>query len=887
METTVTTPFLPFSISASFLRRWRAAAGSLCVFVAACGGGADAPPPPESAPAGPAAITPVITQQPASLSVTSGQPASFTVAATGTAPLAYQWQRNGSAIAGATAATYAIAATAPVDTGAVFRAVVSNVAGSATSNNATLSISVAPPVLTITQQPANTTVAAGASATFTVAATCSSGTLVIQWQRAAADTFADIAGASSVAYTLTPAISDTGAQFRATLSCSGQTFTQSSVATLTVTAPPTGGVLSAVPINGLRTQARLSNVLGIVREPSGSYAFVSGSAIRRLAADLLSISLVAGSDTATGSVDGVGGAAQFSGPVDITADGAGNLYVIETSNVVRRIATDGTVSTLAGLAYTSGATDGTGNAARFNAPAAITTGPDGDLYVAEFGTPRIRRVTTSGVVSVYAGDGTNGLVDGAAATARFQTPKGLAFAADGTLYVSSNGRLRSITRVGNAAGVVATFAGNGTASDADGVGVAAGIPGPRNMIVVGSTLYVRDGAGLVRAVDLATATVSTVAGRRATLPAGISVGYADGPIGAALIDAGTGSLAATGNGRLILTDAQVHAIRLVAADGYVTTLAADDLNTQSVPDATGVIAQHPLDLSYYAMAAAADGTLYVGNRYVIRRIATDGTVTPAVGLYGSTDNLDGSNSAADLNSPTTGMAFRPDGKLAFMDVSNVRFLDPATNTVTAYVGAAERAGTSPGSGTGAVDGQGATARFQGLEGIVVAPNGDMYGADRFNYAIRKITPAGVVTTFSGVMGQPGSVDGTAAVARFANPIHLALAPDGSLWVLDDGNTGRSLRRVAPDGSVTTLITSSFIGGPIAIDPAGTLYITGYYGLVSVNTTTGALTTLIPIGSSLVLGNSPQLLGTARRMVTTGVKQLVFDQDGRLVRATLP
>src|SRR5204862_579897 len=123
-----------------------AAGAALCALLVACGGSADAPPPPEGG-AGP--VAPTITQQPVDLTVTVGQPASFTVAATGTAPLSYQWQRGGVDIPGATSTTYTIAATVLGDSGATFRAVVSNVAGSATSNSATLTVTAAAPVLTI------------------------------------------------------------------------------------------------------------------------------------------------------------------------------------------------------------------------------------------------------------------------------------------------------------------------------------------------------------------------------------------------------------------------------------------------------------------------------------------------------------------------------------------------------------------------------------------------------------------------------------------------------------------------------------------------------------------------------------------------------------------
>lgn len=111
------------------------------------GGGGGSPMPPPG-------VAPTITTQPANASVTAGAPAGFSVVASGDAPLGYQWQRNGVDIAGATAATYTLAATMLADGGAAFRAVVTNAIGSDTSNAATLTVVAAPPVLTITLQPA-------------------------------------------------------------------------------------------------------------------------------------------------------------------------------------------------------------------------------------------------------------------------------------------------------------------------------------------------------------------------------------------------------------------------------------------------------------------------------------------------------------------------------------------------------------------------------------------------------------------------------------------------------------------------------------------------------------------------------------------------------------
>src|SRR5205823_8241558 len=118
-----------------------------------------------------AAVAPSITTQPTNETVTVGQAAAFTVVATGTAPLSYQWQKSGTAISGATSASYMTAATTSADNGAQFVVVVSNSAGSATSNAATLTVSAAAMAPSITTQPSNQTVTVGQTATFKVVAT--------------------------------------------------------------------------------------------------------------------------------------------------------------------------------------------------------------------------------------------------------------------------------------------------------------------------------------------------------------------------------------------------------------------------------------------------------------------------------------------------------------------------------------------------------------------------------------------------------------------------------------------------------------------------------------------------------------------------------------------
>jgi len=174
---------------------------------------------------------PVITADPENQTVLAGQPASFSVTATGTEPLSYQWRRNGVNISGATAATYTIPATVAGDNGALFACVVSNQGGSVISNNAELTVNeIISPV--ITAQPQNLSVLAGEAATFSVTAT-GTAPLTYQWRRDGND----ITNATSSSYTIqVTAAGDDGAQFSCMVSNQGGSVISNN-ATLTVTVP--------------------------------------------------------------------------------------------------------------------------------------------------------------------------------------------------------------------------------------------------------------------------------------------------------------------------------------------------------------------------------------------------------------------------------------------------------------------------------------------------------------------------------------------------------------------------------------------------------------------------------------------------------------------------
>ena len=193
---------------------------------------------------GSSSLAPSITTQPSAQTVTAGQTASFTVAASGTAPLSYQWQKGSNNISGATSPSYTTPATTVSDNGSTFKVIVSNAAGSMTSNAAVLNVTAGSSAPSIITQPSNQGVIVGQKATFTVVA---SGTapLSYQWEKGTTN----ISGATSPSYT-TPAasLSDNGSTFQVTVTNSAGSVT-SNPATLTVTSSPVAPSITTQPSN--------------------------------------------------------------------------------------------------------------------------------------------------------------------------------------------------------------------------------------------------------------------------------------------------------------------------------------------------------------------------------------------------------------------------------------------------------------------------------------------------------------------------------------------------------------------------------------------------------------------------------------------------------------
>ena len=281
-----------------------------------------------------------------------------------------------------------------------------------------------------------------------------------------------------------------------------------------------------------------------------------------------------------GYADGVGAAAMFFEPNGLTVDAIGNLYVADTANHrIRKVTPAGVVTTMAGSGTPTFA-NGAGTGASFNIPLGVAVDAARNVYVADGGNNRIRMITPAGDVSTLAGSGTATFADGTGAAASFSGPRAVAVDLSNNVYVSdqTNQRIRIVTP----AGVVTTMAGSGTATFADGTGVAASFDYPAGLAVNGGDVWVADSSNhRIRKVTSG-GVVTTLAGSAAVTP------FAEGT-GAAATFSSVQDVALDTAGNAYVADQNNHRIRKVTRAGVVTTLAGD--GTPSFNDGLANVAE--------------------------------------------------------------------------------------------------------------------------------------------------------------------------------------------------------------------------------------------------------------------------------------------------------
>ena len=333
----------------------------------------------------------------------------------------------------------------------------------------------------------------------------------------------------------------------------------------------------------------------------------SGSGSASAAPTQWVVSTWAGTGTAS-FTDGTGSTAAFNAPYGIAMDRSGHLYVGDYNNHrIRKITPAGVVSTLAGSGAT-GFNDGTGGGATFHLPSGVALDSSGNVYVADYNNHLIRKVSPAGVVTRLAGAGTYGNVNGSAATAKFDSPYGVAVDTSGNVYVAdeSNHQIRKITPEG----MVSTLAGMGAVGFEDGTGISAKFNYPSGVALdTNGNLYVADASNnRIRKITQA-GVVSTLAGMGSSgvvNGAGVTATFGN-PSGVALDN----------NGNVYVADYNNHLIRMISPAGVVSTLAGVQLVGHL--DGSGVTAKFN-----YPSGVALDtsGNVYVAdsNNHRIRKI---------------------------------------------------------------------------------------------------------------------------------------------------------------------------------------------------------------------------------------------------------------------------
>ena len=635
--------------------------------------------------------------------------------------------------------------------------------------------------------------------------------------------------------------------------------------------------------DGTGTAALFREPYGVAVDASGNVyvADQSNHRIRKITAAGV-VTTLAGSGFAV-FLDGTGAFTGFNSPTGVAVDASGNVYVADYKNHrIRKITAAGEVTTLAGSGNEA-FEDGTGTAASFNYPTGVAVDASGNVYVADQQNHRIRKITAAGVVTTLAGGGRaddgsvgGGYANGTGAAASFYHPAGVAVDASGNVYVAdeSNQRIRKIT----AAGVVTTLAGSGTAGFQNGTGAAASFSEPRGVTVDASgNVYVADyGNNSIRKITSA-GVVTTLAGTNGR------GSHADGTT--AFFSSPSG-VAVDASGNVYVADNSNNAIRKILQGNY--SIAPALPTGLSMDPATGVISGTPTvataSTTYkvtaentnssgtttvtFSVVSCATPTTYTltgstgvaialsnsgtGLIYQLKKDATDVVAVAGTGsaLYFGIQTAAGTYTviateggcAASMMTGSVVITATPAPNIAYSGVAASYPLNTAisalvpTNSGSAVTGTYGAVTTLAGSGTlGSADGTSTAASFNSPAGVAIDASGNVYVADFYNHRIRKITAAGVVTTFAG-SGTAGFTDGTSTVANFNSPSGVAVDASGNVYVGDQRN--HRIRKITAAGVVTTLAgsgTAGFADGTgtvanfnypygVAVDASGNVYV---------------------------------------------------------------
>jgi sugar lactone lactonase YvrE len=482
--------------------------------------------------------------------------------------------------------------------------------------------------------------------------------------------------------------------------------------------------------------------------------------------------------------------AQLLNPDAVAADLAGNIFIAD-SFVVRKVSPAGIITTVAGGGCCNSPGDnGPATSAELRLPRAVAVDTSGNLFIAEEGANRIRKVDTSGTITTVAGNGTAGYAGdgGAAASAQLFAPSGVAADASGNLFIADtdNHRIREVSPDG----IITTLAGNGVAGDSGDGGPAASaqVYFPQGIAVDAlGNCYIQE-PFRVRMIA-ANGIISTVAGGDA-----FGFGGDGGPAVGALFGEAFG-VAVDLSGTIYVADTGNQRIRRVSG-GIIDTVAGG--GTVDGDPASLAVLLHP-----QSVAKDKAGNVYVADDYASRvyKITPVGVISTVAGTGVPGFSGDGGPaSAAQLSSPTA-LAEDSNGSLYILDQGNRR-IRMVSNTGTIITVAGN--GNFESSGDG---GLGVNAGFFPT-GLAVDSLGSVYVADNIANRVRKVAPDGLISTVAGngTSGHSGDF-GLATDAQLWDPTGLAVDSMGNLYIADTGN--ERIRMVTPNHIITTFAGSTW------------------------------------------------------------------------------
>lgn len=553
-------------------------------------------------------------------------------------------------------------------------------------------------------------------------------------------------------------------------------------------------------------------------------------------------------------VTGVGGPAinvplgQIQG---VTTDPQGNVYAVDARNLfVVKIAPTGVLTVVAGNGKTgSSGNGGPATNASFLAPYGIAADSSGNLFIGD--ECSVRKIGGDGTISVFAGTGPCGYSGdgGLAAQASLSAIAGIAVDASGNVYIADSGnhRIRKVTPQG----AISTVAGNGqfgyTGDGVPAISTAlfepAGVAVDRNGVIY----FAETGDGLsffsrIRRVG-ADGIISTIAG-------GKGDGYSGdgGPANAAMLKDPNG-IALDGAGDLYISDTGNDRVRRITPDGIIRTIAGT-----GVANFTGDHGLASLATVNYPTGIAVDqsGNVYFGEarNFRVRKIDPSGTITTYAGNGNYGVAGDGGQARDAVLNPGS-VLVDPSGNVYVSDYSS-RVRKIAPNGIITTVAGGGAAGFA-GDGGPATQ---ALLNFGGYPGrLALDGASNLYIADSGNLRVRKVDSSGIITTFAGNGAFPanGSGDGGPAVnASFRSINGLAVDAKGNVYIADSSN----VRQVSPGGTITTFASGLSSPGALTVDAAGNVYATALSALELRNLRGGEVIRISPDGTTTVVVDNP-------------------------------